>query len=151
MYSGGFKMIDSKEHGQEAGDLDQMERLVGALCERLAEVLPRSQFEVMVEHGHAVRIRGLGERHGDTVWLTPMAVWRSRLAVEDRMQIFLEAASRRVQMFVSRCDRPWPTMTAKPRVSIDEDRILVWWGGPNEADAVVALRPIPRKEIGRNG
>jgi hypothetical protein len=141
-------MIDDKEHGQQASDLDQMERLVGALCERLAEVLPRSHFEVMTEHGHAVRIRGLGERHGDTMWITPMAVWRSRLAVEDRLQIFLEAASGRVQKFVSRHNRPWPTMTAKPRVSIDEDRILVWWGGSSEADAVVTLRPIPRKDIG---
>jgi hypothetical protein len=141
-------MIDAKEHRQRADDLDHMERLVGALCERLAEVLPRSQFEVMVEHCHAIRIRGRGERRGDTVWITPVAVWRSGLAVEERLQIFLEAASGRVQKFVSRQNRPWPATMAKPKVSIDEDRIVVWWGGPSDADAVVALRPIYRKEIG---
>lgn len=58
-----------------------------------------------------------------------MAVWRSRLAVEDRLGVVLEAASRRVQKLVSRHNRPWPTVTAKPRVSIDEDSILVWYGG----------------------
>jgi hypothetical protein len=138
-------------HRGQAGDRGQMERLVDALCERLAEVLPRKQFEVTVEHGHAVRIRGLGERNGDTVWLTPVAVWRSRLPVEERLRIFLEAASQRVQKFVSRRNSPWPTLTAKPRVSIGEDRILVWWGGASEADAVVALRPISRREIECDG
>jgi len=122
--------------------------LVDALAERLAEVLPRTQFEVTVEHRSAVRIRGLGKRHGDTVWLTPVAVWNSPLPVEDRLQIFLDAASQRVQTFVSRPTKRWPTMKAKPKVSIEEDKILVWWGGPRETDAVVALRPILRKEIG---
>lgn len=141
-------MIADPEHRQDASNERQMERLVAAFCERLAEVLPRNQFEVTVEHRHAVRIRGLGQRQGDTVWLTPIAVWRSRLPVEDRLRIFLEAASRRVQSFVSRHDRRWPTMAAEPRVSIEEDKILVWWGDPSEADPVVALRPIPRKQLG---
>jgi hypothetical protein len=114
----------------------------------LAEVLPRDQFEVTVEHRHGVRIRGVGTRHGDTVWLSPMALWSSRSPVEHRLQLFLDAASRDVQKFVSRRNRPWPTITAKPKVSIGEDSILMWWGGASEADAVVALRPIPRREIG---
>lgn len=139
-------MIDDG-HGEESGDEDQVLRLVAALCERLAEVLPRDQFEVTVEHRHAVRIRGVGSRIGDTQWLSPMPLWRSRSPVEHRLQLFLDAWSRGVQKFVSRRDRPWPTMTAKPKVSIGEDRILVWWGGASEMDADVALRPIPRREI----
>jgi len=140
--------MDDGGHRGRAGDRDQMEKLVDALCERLVEVLPRKRFEVTVEYGHAVRIRGLGERNGDTVWLTPKAVWCSRLPVEDRLQIFLDVASRRVQKFVSRRNKPWPTLTAKPNVSIGEESILVWWGGASEANAVVALRPISRREIG---
>ena len=134
-------MIDSG--GQE----QQIEMLVDVLCKRLAEVLPRNRFEVRVEN-HAVRICGLAERRGDTIWVTPIAIWKSELPVEDRLQIFLETASRHVQNFVSRHDRPWPTKTAKPRVSIDEDNIFVWWGGLCRTDAVAALHPISRKEIG---
>jgi hypothetical protein len=119
-----------------------------ALCERLAEVLPADEFEVTVEHGKAVRILGKGSRYGNSLWLTPIVIWRSQLPVEDRMHLFLDAASRRVQKFVSGRHRRWPTMKAKPRVSIGEDRILVWWGGPGEGEADVALRPIMRSEIG---
>ena len=75
------------------GQERQMERLVDALCKRLAEVLPQNRFEVTVEHRSAIRIRGLAERSGDTVWLTPVAIWRSGMPVENRLQIFLEAAS----------------------------------------------------------
>ena len=139
--------FDTLEHGND--DLEPVERLVDALCERLAEVLPKSRFEVMVEHRHAVRVRGLGERRGDTVWITPIALWRSQLSVDERLQIFFEAASRRVQEFVSRVDRPWPTAAAKPGVSIDKDKIRVWWGDPIEVDATaVALRPIYRSCVG---
>jgi hypothetical protein len=130
------------------GQERQMERLVDALCKRLAEVLPQNRFEVTVEHRSAIRIRGLAERSGDTVWLTPVAIWRSGMPVENRLQIFLEAASRRVQNFVARHNRPWPSIAAKPKVSIDENNIFVWWGGSCRTDAVVALRPISRKELG---
>jgi hypothetical protein len=134
--------------GKQASDEEQVERLVAALCERLAEVLPRDQFEVTVEHRYAVRIRGIGSRDGAIHWLSPMPLWRSRSPVEYRLQLFLDAASQGVQKFVSRRHRRWPTMTAKPKVSIGEDSILIWWGGASEEDAVVALRPIPRGEIG---
>jgi hypothetical protein len=137
-------MMDSENQGRGL----QVERLVDALCERLAEVLPPNRFEVTVDHRRAVRIRGLGKRKGDTVWLMPIAIWKSQLPAEDRLEIFLETAGRRVQRFVSRHNQPWPTMTAKTKVLIDEDTIVVWWGGVCRADAVVALRPISRKEIG---
>jgi hypothetical protein len=133
--------------GDKASDEDQMERLVVALCERLAEVLPQNQFEVTVEHRHAIRIRGVGTRLGNTAWLSPITLWREPLPVEQRLQLFLDGASQRVQKFVGRRYRPWPTRTASPKVSIEEDRILVWWGGVGEADAVVALRPISLREI----
>lgn len=138
---------ESKDQ-QEANNESQVESLVLALCERLAEVLPADEFEVTVEHGKAVRILGKGSRHGSSLWLTPITIWRSQLSVEQRLQLFLDATSRRVQKFVSRRNRPWPTMRAKSRVFIGEERILVWWGGESEEDAVVALRPISRREIG---
>jgi hypothetical protein len=141
-------MIADKGHGQQSGSEDQVERLVAALCERLAEVLPRGKFDVTVEHRHAVRILGIGSRHGDTVVLSPMPLWRSQSPVEHRLQLFLDAASRQVQKFVSGRHRRWPTVTAKPKVSIEDDRILVWWGGESEDDAAVSLRPILRNEIG---
>lgn len=127
---------------------DEIGPLMAALCDRLAEVLPQKQFEVTVEHRYALRIRGVGSRLGDTVWLSPIALWRSSAPADRRLQLFLEAVSRRVQKFVGRPNRPWPTGTANPKVSIDEDSILVWWGGVSEDEAVVALRPIPRQEIG---
>jgi hypothetical protein len=131
-----------------AADEEQVERLVVALCERLAEVLPRDKFEVVVEHRHAIRIRGIGLRSGDTHWLSPLFLWRSESPVEYRLQLFLEPASRGVQEFVSRRYRPWPTTTAKSKISIGEENILIWWGGESNSDAVVALRPIVRSEIG---
>lgn len=131
----------------KVSDEDQIERLVAALCERLSEVLPQNQFEVTVEHRHTIRIRGVGPRLGDTAWLSPITLWREPLPVEQRLQLFLHGASQRVQKFVGRRHRPWPTRTASPKVSIGEDRILLWWGGVSETDAVVALRPISRREI----
>ena len=148
LYFGGPRMIEDDGHGQQSDKEQQVGSLVAALCERLAEILPADEFEVTVEHGTAVRVLGRGARRGNSLWLTPIAIWRSQLPVEQRLQVFFEAASRRVQKFVSGPRRRWPTMTARPGVSIEEDRILVWWGGPSEADAVVAVRPIARKEIG---
>lgn len=142
------KVLPDKEPERQSSDEEQVGRLVAALCERLDEVLPRNQFEVAVEHRYAVRIRGVGAYRGNTVWLSPTAVWCSPLPVQERLQIFLEAVGRHVQRFVSRRHKRWPTMSAKPRVSICEDRILMWWGGVKEEDAVVALRPILRREIG---
>jgi hypothetical protein len=141
-------MIADKGHGRQSRAEEQVESLVLALCERLAEVLPADKFEVTVEHGKAVRILGKGARYGNSLWLTPIAIWRSQLPVEQRLQLFLDQASRRVQTFVSDRHRRWPTMTAKPWVSIGEDWILVWWGGESKKDAVVALRPIARDELG---
>lgn len=129
-------------------DEDQAERLVTALCVRLAEVLPRDRFEVTVEHRHAVRISGVGSRRGSTQWLSPLFLWRSRSSVEHRLQLFLDAAVRDVQKFVSQRNRRWPTMTAEPKVFVGEDNILMWWGGERETDAIIALRPISREEIG---
>lgn len=129
-------------------DEDKMVQLVTAFCERLAEVLPKNQFDVNIEHRHLIRIRGKGARLGDTVWLSPISLCRSPLQAEEWLQLFLDAAARRVQKFVGRRHKPWPSTTAKPKVSIDKDRILVWWGGISEEDAVVALRPMQRKEIG---
>ena len=141
-------VIRSKEHGRQASDEAQVERLVAALCVRLAEVLPKDQFEVTVDHRHAVRILGIGSRYGAIHWLSPLPLWRSRSPVEHRLQLFLDAASRGVQKFVSRGGRPWPAMKATSKVSIGEDNILIWWGGVCATEAVVALRPIPRREIG---
>lgn len=127
---------------------EQMARLVSTLCTRLAEVLPRNQFEVTIEHSDAIRIRGLGNRHGDTMWLTLGAVWRAQLPAEERLEILFRTVSRRVQSFVSRRNRPWPTKEARPGVLINEEKILVWWGGPCVTGAAVALRPILRRDIG---
>lgn len=139
---------ESKDQ-RESSDNSEAESLVLALCERLGEVLPADEFEVTVEHGKAVRILGRGSRYGSSLWLTPIAIWRSQLPAEDRMQLFLEQACRRLQDFVSHGRKArWPARAAKPRVSIGEDRILVWWGGPGEDEADVALRPIVRSEIG---
>jgi len=141
-------LIGDAGHGDGSGGEDGVERLVAALCSRLAEVLPQDRFEVTVEHRQAVRIRGVGSRRGDVHWLSPMPLWRSRAPVEHRLQLFLEAASSGLQRFVSRHDGPWPSVTAKSKVSIGQESILIWWGGESETDAVVALRPILRREIG---
>jgi hypothetical protein len=142
-------VIADGEHRQQSRDEEQVARLVSALSLRLAEVLPDGEFEVTIDRLHAVRIRRVRSRRSDIVWLSPMALWQSRSPVEVRLQLFLDAAARRVQTFVSAGLRGrWPTVTAEPRVSIGQDSILVWWGGPCVADADVAIRPIPREEIG---
>jgi hypothetical protein len=69
-------------------------------------VLPQNQCEVAVEHRHAVRIAASVRAPADTVWLSPMPLWCSRLLVEHRLQFFLDAASERVQKFVSRRYKP---------------------------------------------
>lgn len=135
-------------HEDGSGDEDEVEQLVAALCSRLAEVLPRDRFEVTVEHRHAIRICGVGSRRGEVHWLSPIPLWRSRSPVEHRLRLFLEAAGSGLQRFVSRHDRPWPTATAESKVCIGQESIVIWWGGESEADAVVALRPILRSEIG---
>ena len=140
--------MTAKGSAQQASGDDQVEKLVAVLCDRLVEVLPPSQFQITVEHRHALRICSIGSREGNIVWLSPRALWQSPAPIEYRLQIFLEGLSRRVQRFVSQRNRRWPTMTAKPKVVIDEDKILIWWGGASEAEAVVALRPILRSEIG---
>ena len=48
-----------KGHGRGSSDENQAEKLVAALCERLAEVLPKSKFEV-TGNRHAIWIRGIG-------------------------------------------------------------------------------------------
>jgi hypothetical protein len=143
--------MTAKSSGQyETNDESQVEGLLRALCERLTEVLPADRFDVGVEHGMAVRILGKGSRHGDSLWLTPVVVWHSQLSVEDRLQLFLDQACRRLQSFVATGHAArWPTAAAEPRVSIDDDRILVSWGGTGEDEAPdVALRPILRSDIG---
>jgi hypothetical protein len=135
------------DSGQLTDANDQVERLVTALCERLTEVLPKGQFDVTVEHRHAIRIRAPGP--ADVIWLSPMFLWRSRSPVDHRLQLFLDQFSQRIQSFVSHSQkRRWPGPTAKPGVAIEKDTIMVWWGGAHHADAIVALRPISREEIG---
>jgi hypothetical protein len=141
-------MSTDSAQGLRESDEDRAARLVAALCERLSEVLPQNQFEVTVEHCHAIRIVGIDSRQGDTLWLSPMPLWRSRSPIEHRLQLFLDEASRGVQKFVSRRNRPWPSRSAKPNVSIGEESILIWWGGSNMAEAALALRPITRDELG---
>jgi hypothetical protein len=126
----------------------EVERLVVALSVRLSEVLPAGQFEVAVDQRLAIRLCGVGANRSRTVWLSPMTFWRSRMSAEERLRLFLQAASQRIQKFVSVEGRRWPTATAQPHISITDDEIHIWWGGENEGDATVALRPIVRAEIG---
>lgn len=138
---------DSASEGQ-AGD-EEVARLVAALCERIVEVLPVGAFDVEIEHRYAIRLRGKGPRQGDTLWLSPLHIWHSECSADVRMRLFLEQAGLRLQSFLSSGrNGPWPTASAKPWVSIGEDRIAMWWGGPTETDVGVALRPIERQEIG---
>ena len=142
-----------KGHGagvdsHEAEQSEQVVRLLVALRDRFVEVLPSNDFDVSIEHRQAIKIHGVGSRRGDTAWLTPMPIWRSELPLDERMQLFLETACKRVQEFVSQPRRRWPTDTAEAQVVIDERAITVWWGGPTPSCADVALRPIERRELG---
>lgn len=123
---------------------------MAVLCERLEEVLPRDKVEVTVEHGRAIRLRGVGARHGATMWLSPMALWRSSqlLGMDERLQLFLDEACQQIQNFLSHGPAGrWPTVEARPKVAIGREQINVWWGGSRQADAEVMLRSISRQDI----
>lgn len=142
------EMTVSPKPRRESGDEERVERLVAALCERLVEVFPKDRFEVTVDNRLAIRILGIGPNHGNIHWLVPMPLWAGQSPVEDKMQLFLDAAARQVQALLSKRGTRWPKAHARPKVLIGDDQILVWWGGPRESDAVIALRPIARSEIG---
>ena len=42
---------------------------------------------------------------------------------------------------------PWPNTQAKPHCAITSSELRLWWGGPDESEAEVALRPIPREDV----
>lgn len=125
----------------------QLSLLVESLSTRLAEVLPANLVEVAVERPGAIRLRGVGARAGDTIWLAASGVWGAPAPLQERLLVFLTAAGNHVQRFMSRSGAPWPARAAEPHVAIERDRIAIWWGGAGEADAVVALRPILMREL----
>jgi hypothetical protein len=143
------RVLSMSGRRRETDPEDPVEKLVALLCQRLVEILPEDEFQVTVDHRYAIRLQGIGRRHGNVMWLSPVVLRRARLPVDDWLQPFLENAARSLQRFLSdECGRPWPTRTAEPRVAITKQDIAIWWGGPCAADAQVALRPISREEIG---
>jgi hypothetical protein len=129
-------------------DEQQVRTLVAVVCERLAEIIPSSAYEVAVGGGVAIRIRALESPTVGVSWLTPVTLWQAQASVEDRLEFFLNAVAAKVQELLSTSGGRWPARFAEPRVLVDAERILVWWGGPSAVEAVVALRPIVRSEIG---
>jgi hypothetical protein len=122
--------------------------LVRALVKSAQELLPPDECEVKAQ-GSAIVITTHGRSGGKTDVLTPAFVWRTSLPVTDRLQLVFEMYGRSLQrLLTSMHGATWPAPNTELHVSVNDDAITVWWGGPSESEATVRLRPFARHELG---
>lgn len=122
--------------------------LVVAMAERIEEILPKGEFEVTTD-GKVVNIIGIGEFRGKSNLLMPAFILRAPLSTLERLELTFKSLGERLQGFLTKAHgEPWPAVGAEPHISITDEMIMLWWGGRDEADAVVRLRPIARQDIG---
>jgi hypothetical protein len=120
------------------------DRLAAALGERLREVLDPEEFTIAVE-GESLSLSAGGGSMGGVVGFA----LRLPLPSDERLGLALRMWARDVAEFVSETrGAPWPAPLAEVRVWIEPSVARVWWGAPDVAEPLVALRAFDRVELG---
>lgn len=123
-------------------------QLIEAMSERVAEIVDSTECEVTTD-GKTIKLVGINRRQGNTVSVMPFFILRSSLPADQRLKMAFEALAKSTQRFLTSCGGPaWPAPGIEPHVTVSGETINVWWGGSNEADATVRLRPLDRSELG---
>lgn len=132
--------------------MEGVAELLDTLTVRAAEVVP-DDVRVYIQRG-ALKVEG-------TDPLAPAGV--TMLGLTTRQGMFEHGAmaqmpplvgvtmgfGKSLQKMVAKTRRvPWPSAAAMPHCAVTSTQLRLWWGGPNESEAEVALRPIPRTDIG---
>lgn len=131
-----------------AGPAPNEQQLVEAMSERIAEVVDPTECEVSTD-GKFIKLVGINQRRGNMTSIMPFFILRAPLPADERLKLAFEALARSTQKFLTPCGGPvWPEPGVEPHVAISGKTINVWWGGPNEADATIRLRPLDRAELG---
>ena len=122
--------------------------LIEMMATRTQEMLSPDEFSVSSD-GKTIVVRGVGGFLGKTNFLMPMFIWRAPLPLTQRLDMLCRSHGKRLQEFLSGArGEAWPAEGADLHISITGEAISMWWGGPNEDEAVLRMRPILREEIG---
>jgi hypothetical protein len=129
----------------------ELQALHIALGDRLREILPPGEFEVLAD-AQTVTVRYVGNaRHrGSALSLNSGVMLQLPLPAELRVRTYFENQADSVQEFVSRLvGRDWPAVGSKPHVKVTQSEVHVWYGGgDDESSASLGWRPFSRAEIG---
>lgn len=121
--------------------------LTYAIAERLQEILPAGEFELKT-NGKTINIKGIGPCRGSSYSTAPWLLYNMPTPVPDRLALIFRTQSQGVQRFISRARHaPWPAPGAEAHTRITAEAVAVWWGGPDEADAVIRWRPFLLDEL----
>lgn len=130
-----------------AGPVEGEHAVLEILEERTRSILPRN-FQVQRSEV-SLRIFGVDASSGRSCVWTPTFVLRSKLPVEERLNIVFQSYAECVQRFMTNAQQsPWSARDACGHAEVGEVTISVWWGGPSEAEALMRLEPIARGELG---
>jgi hypothetical protein len=122
--------------------------LTYAIAERISEILPSDEFELQAKD-ITINIRGIGRCSGYSYSTAPSLLWNLASPASERLEKIFEIQSRGLQEFITKArHEPWPAKGTDAHVRVTTDEVTVWWGGPREADALVTLSPISRRELG---
>jgi hypothetical protein len=127
---------------------DQGGVLTCAIAAGIREILPSDEFELQATD-MTISIKGIGRCSGYSYSTAPFLLWNLALPASARLEQIFEIQSRGLQEFITKArHEPWPAKGAKAHVRVTPEEVVVWWGGPREADAHVTLRPISREKLG---
>jgi hypothetical protein len=130
-----------------AGPVEGERAVLEILEERTRSILPKN-FQVQRSEA-SLRISGVDASFGRSVVWSPTFVLRSKLPVEERLNIVFQSYAERVQQFMTNAQQsPWSAQGARGHAEVGDVTISVWWGGASEAEALIRLEPIARGELG---
>lgn len=122
--------------------------LTYAIADRVREILSADEFELRT-NGITINIRGIGRCSGYSYSTAPSLLWNLASPASERLERIFEVQSHGLQKFIAKArHEPWPAKGAEAHFRVTQDEIAVWWGGPNEVDALVTLSPISRRDLG---
>lgn len=121
---------------------------IETLAARTKEVIADPEFELTTD-GRTITFGGTGRFRGSTKVMMPCFLLRAPGPLDERLEAVLNSHGRRLQEYLSAAyGKAWPREGAEAHVCVTPSAVSLWWGGPDEASAIVRLRLISRAEVG---